>query len=199
MWGDSFHHAKTSGDWLVRNYRSCRTHRHQFSCTDKTPPNNAPLGLASITMTSHRDGVNPLRPYYRPPSIGESPEPMSTPGPRPFSHGNATAGQYASKARDIFSDLDYKDYISEPSPSVVGNLKDLIDELLWRYTSVLLAQPFEVAKTVLQVRAQDDVGSLATLHAEEQKARTPSYRASIYDQVSGHGVVVTLPADCTLD
>ncbi|EOO00248.1 putative mitochondrial fusion protein [Phaeoacremonium minimum UCRPA7] len=101
-------------------------------------------------MSSHRDGVNPLRPYYIPPSIGEAQEPPThVPGPNPFSHGNAT-GKYASKARDIFSDLDYKDYIAEPSPSAVRTIKDLVDELLWKYTSVLMAQPFEVAKTILQ-------------------------------------------------
>ena len=39
-------------------------------------------------------------------------------------------------------------------------MKTLVDELLWKYTSVLMAQPFEVAKTILQVRLQDDLGGL---------------------------------------
>ncbi|KAL0943220.1 mitochondrial fusion protein [Colletotrichum truncatum] len=111
-------------------------------------------------MSTQREGVNPLRPYYKPPTIGESPDPTAaSSGPNPFARhaGNATTGRYASKARDIFSDIDYKDYISEPSPSVVQTVKDLVDELLWKYTSVLMAQPFEVAKTVLQVRSHDDV------------------------------------------
>lgn len=102
----------------------------------------------------NREGANPLRPYYIPPSIGEEPI-TAAPGPHAFANSNAT-GKYASKARDIFSDIDYKDYLSEPSPSVVQTVKDLVDELLWKYTSALMAQPFEVAKTILQVRSQED-------------------------------------------
>lgn len=37
-----------------------------------------------------------------------------------------------------------------------------MDELIWKYSSVFLAQPFEAAKLLLQVRAQDDLGGLAT-------------------------------------
>lgn len=128
-------------------------------------------------MASHRDGVNPLRPYYIPPTIGDGPEPASaiattssarishphsstyhssaaSPAARvPPQHGYG-ATPYSQKARDIFSDLDYKDYISDSSPSVVQSVRDVVDELMWRYTSVLMAQPFEVAKTILQVRSQ---------------------------------------------
>jgi len=128
--------------------------------------------------------VNPLRPYYIPPSIGEPIEPTSIPGPKPFSHGNST-GQYASRARDIFSDLDYKDYISEPSPSAVRSFKELVDELLWKYTSVLMAQPFEVAKTILQVRTQDDLGGVTGLVSPAERPRQPnSYKGSSYGDVS---------------
>lgn len=112
-------------------------------------------------MASHSEGFNPLRPYYIPPSIGDD---LGGPGTsaaanasssygRQLPHGNGTS-PYSHKARDIFADLDYKDYIAEPSPSVVQSAKDIMDELLWRYTSVLMAQPFEVAKTILQVRSQ---------------------------------------------
>ncbi|EAQ86341.1 hypothetical protein CHGG_07594 [Chaetomium globosum CBS 148.51] len=119
-------------------------------------------------MANHNDGVNPLRPYYLPPSIGEPAEVLPTPGPRAFTQANST-GRYASKARDIFSDIDYKDYIAEPSPSVVQTVKEVLDELLWKYTSVLMAQPFEVAKTIMQVRAQDDLdGNPLTSHQGAQ-------------------------------
>lgn len=120
-------------------------------------------------MSNHtnRQGVNPLRPYYIPPTIGDAPtETPNIPGPNAFSRPSApgassgTSAKYASKARDIFSDLDYKDYISEPSPSVVRSVKDIVDELIWKYTSVFLAQPFEAAKLLLQVRTQDDIGAL---------------------------------------
>lgn len=118
-------------------------------------------------MSSHsnRQGVNPLRPYYVPPTIGEpTAEPGHIPGPNAFSRpaDGAASAKYASKARDIFSDLDYKDYIAEPSPTVVGSVKDVVNELMWKYTSVFLAQPFEAAKLILQVRTQDDVGALGT-------------------------------------
>ncbi|KAL2269011.1 hypothetical protein VTJ83DRAFT_3857 [Remersonia thermophila] len=130
------------------------------------------------------DGVNPLRPYYIPPSIREAPEPLPTPGPKPFAAQPPPAGRYATKARDIFSDLDYKDYIAEPSPSVVQTVKELLDDLLWKYMSVLMAQPFEVAKTIMQIRAQDDPGGLeaAAAAAEEARQRRESQRIQMQDQ-----------------
>lgn len=136
-------------------------------------------------MASHHDGVNPLRPYYIPATIGEPPEPVpAPPGPRALAQPNST-GRYASKARDIFSDIDYKTY--EPSPSVVQTVKELLDELLWKYTSVLMAQPFEVAKTIMQVRAQDDLGGLvaAAEAAEEARQRQVHQRMDSFDQVGG--------------
>jgi len=136
-------------------------------------------------MANHNEGVNPLRPYYIPPSIGEPPEALPTPGPRAFSNHNAT-GNYASKARDIFSDIDYKNYIADPSPSVVQTVKELVDELLWKYTSALMAQPFEVAKTLMQVRAQDDLGGLAAEAAaaiEDAKQKQSSQRTPTYNEV----------------
>lgn len=137
-------------------------------------------------MANNNDGVNPLRPYYIPPTIGEPPEVLPTPGPRAFTQANST-GRYASKARDIFSDIDYKDYIAEPSPSVVQTVKEVLDELLWKYTSVLMAQPFEVAKTIMQVRSQDDLGGLqaAAEAAEEARQRQANQRISMYDDEVG--------------
>jgi hypothetical protein len=52
----------------------------------------------------------------------------------------------------MLSDLDYADYLSDTSPSATAVVKGLFDQALWRYTSVLLGQPFEVAKTTLQVQ-----------------------------------------------
>lgn len=126
-----------------------------------------------------------MRPYYIPPTIGEPSEKLPASNPNPFSgSGNVTTpnGHYASKARDMFSDLDYKDYLSDSSPSMVQNVKDLLDELLWKYTSVLMAQPFEVAKTILQVRAQDENAGLASVVEPEMlKKRTPSYGGAGFD------------------
>ncbi|KAI1805968.1 mitochondrial carrier [Daldinia bambusicola] len=115
-------------------------------------------------MSTTREGVNPLRPYYIPPSIGEQTGKLPS-QPNPFSQGNATAStssKYASRARDIFPDIDYKDHLEDISPSTIQSVKSLVDELLWKYTSVMMAQPFEVAKTILQVRSQDDLGGLNT-------------------------------------
>lgn len=129
-----------------------------------------------------REGVNPLRPYYIPPTIGD--EPLPAPGPHAFADGAAT-GKYTSKARDIFSDIDYKDYISEDSSSVVQTVKDLLDELLWKYTSVLMAQPFDVAKTILQVRSQEDIAppSAPITPVDQLRRRGSDHRSSIYDDV----------------
>lgn len=90
---------------------------------------------------------------------------------------------YASKARDILSDLEYNDYLGDPSPSMVRSVKDLIDDLLWKYTSVLMAQPFEVAKTLLQVRNQDENAAYETTPVEPEtpKRRVSPQRSPMYD------------------
>jgi fusion and transport protein UGO1 len=131
-------------------------------------------------MAHNREGVNPLRPYYIPPTIGDEPLPSSA-GPHAFAHnGTAGTGHYASKTRDMFSDIDYRDYISDPSSSAVQTVKDLLDGLLWKYTSALMAQPFDVAKTILQVRSQEDP---AVLLSPATPAQDPRRRTSIYDDV----------------
>ncbi|KAF9691186.1 hypothetical protein EKO04_010866 [Ascochyta lentis] len=109
-----------------------------------------------------RDAPNPLRPYYIPPSIGMPPE-----LPPPTSTSNASSSSalppyraptsssskpsFGSQARDMLSDLDYDSYFPGSSPTVAEHAKKLLDQALWNYTSVLLAQPFDVAKTLLQV------------------------------------------------
>lgn len=132
-------------------------------------------------MSSPKEGVNPLRPYYIPPSIGEQVGALPS-QPNPFSHGNVTttpaavattSNKYASRARDIFPDIDYKDHLEDFSPSTVQSIKSLVDELIWKYTSVVMAQPFEVAKTILQVRLQDDVGGLSNSNSSKG-LRAPS-------------------------
>ena len=107
-------------------------------------------------MSASREGPNPLRPYYVPPSVG--PSTRSTPNTsantttKNASSAPAAKPSFGSSARDILSDLDYSDYLSDASPSATDVLKRLIDQAAWKYTTVLLAQPFEVAKTVLQVQ-----------------------------------------------
>ncbi|KXJ93411.1 mitochondrial carrier domain-containing protein [Microdochium bolleyi] len=122
-------------------------------------------------MASPREGVNPLRPYYIPPTIGEQTEKAlpSRPPTVPSSGGHPSA-RYASKARDIFQDIDYQSYLDDSSPSTFQSAKNLVDELLWKYSSVLMSQPFEVAKTILQVRLQDDLGGLTPRPAAISRA-----------------------------
>ncbi|KAK0759073.1 hypothetical protein N5P37_008562 [Trichoderma harzianum] len=134
---------------------------------------------------------NPLRPYYRPPTIEERAEPVSIPSSNPFSGGNsydvASGAKYASKAKHMLNDLDYKELIGEPSPSVVESARELVDELIWKYMSVLIGQPFEVAKMILQARDQDEKAALTVAAEPETPAPVPqvsSRAGSAFDEES---------------
>ena len=136
-------------------------------------------------MATTREGPNPLRPYYIPPSIGLSPEHTATTGSvsKAVVSNNGTAAIYASSAREIFSDIDYSSYVSEGSQSTLDMVKELLDRAMYKYMSVLLAQPFEVAKTILQVRSQiDGDGSIPLVDTEDM--RSGSYRDPMYGDVS---------------
>lgn len=129
-------------------------------------------------MSSTQPGsVNPLRPYYIPPTIGHPPASPSS-APLPAAGRDAAAGTaYASKARRVLADLDYNDYLSDSTPTAARHLKKLADELLWKYLSVLMAQPFEVAKMVLQARSQDPDQAPVTAalrHPRHNSALSPS-------------------------
>ncbi|KAE8134858.1 hypothetical protein BDV38DRAFT_273243 [Aspergillus pseudotamarii] len=101
-------------------------------------------------MTQIKERLNPLRPYYSPPSIGlEASNATSSPPDASSAH------VFGSSARDLLSDLDYSDYL-ENSPSVSSWIKDALDRALWKYTSLLTAQPFDVAKTILQAYVVPD-------------------------------------------
>ncbi|KAJ9656614.1 hypothetical protein H2198_004848 [Neophaeococcomyces mojaviensis] len=95
-------------------------------------------------MADAQPHSNPLRPYYIPPSIGKETTPV-------LNATNATPPSSFS-----FPDLDYTEYIPEASPSVTGQIKTLLDKGLWKYTSVVAAQPFEVAKLILQTRVAQE-------------------------------------------
>ena len=104
-----------------------------------------------------RDAPNPLRPYYIPPSIGLPPELPPTSHASHASHTSnashspAPSYSFGSQARDMLSDLDYDSYFPGSSPTVAEHARKLLDQALWNYTSILLAQPFDVAKTLLQI------------------------------------------------
>lgn len=70
--------------------------------------------------------------------------------------------------------MDYSDYLSESSPSSGVSIKHILEHAIWKYTSVFLAQPFEVAKTILQVHLSNTEtrGLAQTFYADD--VRRPS-------------------------
>lgn len=142
-------------------------------------------------METSRDAPNPLRPYYIPPSIGLPPDlPQNQTSSSPYSSRSGPKPSLGSQARDILSDLDYDSYFPETSPTVAGHAKRLLDQALWNYTSVLLAQPFEVAKTILQIhQAKGELPTLPRLDTEEwrKKSRPDSFHSGKYVDVCSCG------------
>lgn len=148
-------------------------------------------------MEPSRDAPNPLRPYYIPPSIGiphdtsaqnvsAAPKTYTiraTSPPRPKN------SNLRSSARDYLDGLDYADYLPDRSPSISEMVKRLMDQAIWNYTSVLLAQPFEVAKTVLQVHLAS--GGPGIVHPKPSRAHSgygsnsDPHRRGGYGQDSG--------------
>jgi fusion and transport protein UGO1 len=63
-------------------------------------------------------------------------------------------------------------------------IKELLDQAMYKYLSVLLAQPFEVAKIVLQVRSQaGGDGSISLADMEDLREGYSPYRDSTYNDV----------------
>jgi len=137
-------------------------------------------------MATSREGPNPLRPYYKPPSIGIPKEisNTSTPSPQSIPIKNGTTASIRASARDMFQDIDYTDYLSDSSPSSAKVLKDLLDQAMLKYTSVLLGQPFDTAKTLLQVRSQTSTDGSIPLKELTREGKNPSgYRESDFSDV----------------
>lgn len=134
------------------------------------------------TMTTSRDTPNPLRPYYVPPSIGIPPDAHSS-----SASGGVAGSSLGTSARDMLSDLDYgAPFFDREGPSLGEMGKKLVDRAIWKYTSVLLAQPFDVAKTILQVRlaAAHDADTLDTKTRDDRRrsAVLSRDRSSTYDR-----------------
>lgn len=97
----------------------------------------------------------------------------------------------------MFSDIDYSDYMSDNSPSAIESIRKTLDEALHRYVSVLLSQPFDVAKTVLQVRRQDgqDMDKVArdgiSMRNGAQLRRESSHSSDVWGMhfVYGHRLI----------
>jgi fusion and transport protein UGO1 len=121
-----------------------------------------------------RDAPNPLRPYYIPPSIGLAPELPPASHAAASSHAPTASYSFGSQARDMLSDLDYDSYFPGSSPTVAEHARKLLDHALWNYTSILLAQPFDVAKTLLQIHQAR--GHLAPPFQPTPASSRPDYR-----------------------
>ena len=79
--------------------------------------------------------------------------------------------------------MDYTDYIPESSPSSTAIVKGLVEQAIWKYTSVFLAQPFDIAKTVLQVQAggQAQRAQAKEAVADDMRRRPGGYRRDSYE------------------
>ena len=113
-------------------------------------------------MSTTPDVPNPLRPYHIPQPaikhrIDATNASTATIPKAPSKSAQAPRNGLGSSAREMFSDIDYSDYIPEASPSILEVIKGLLDQALWKYTSVLMAQPFDLAKVILQVQ---DAGAI---------------------------------------
>ncbi|KAK9239252.1 mitochondrial carrier domain-containing protein [Lipomyces kononenkoae] len=108
-------------------------------------------------MAANTVPMSPLRPYYqRPELVFHSGVPdlaitKAGNGTSSNASGFSTSGLFSmgsSQADSILADLDYADYLELPNTSEL--VRGLTNALLTRYSSTFLAQPFEVAKMVLQ-------------------------------------------------
>ncbi|PWY79588.1 mitochondrial carrier [Aspergillus heteromorphus CBS 117.55] len=90
---------------------------------------------------------------------------------------------FGGSARDLLPDLDYSEYL-DSSPSLSSWVRDALDQAVRRYTSVLTAQPFDVAKTILQAYvAPDDSSSSDGQYAMDER-RASGYNSQVdpYDE-----------------
>ncbi|KAI9726026.1 MAG: mitochondrial fusion and transport protein ugo1 [Chrysothrix sp. TS-e1954] len=128
------------------------------------------------------EGPNPLRPYYRPPSIGIPPsnEPTSTTSAN--GHNASSNSTFGSSARDMLSDINYNDLLGDSGATGSISIKGMLDQLAWRYSSVLMAQPFEVAKTVLQVRMAPTLREMRRAESKQSVSRKRQARSLRTDE-----------------
>ena len=152
-------------------------------------PGAADYPFFGRTATS-RDAPNPLRPYYIPPSIGLPPDAAgantstsSTYPPKGFTSSSSTSPKH--DFRELFPDLDYGDYIGDKSEGLGDLAKRILDQAIWNYASVFLAQPFEVAKVILQCHEAGvhTLGSAPSTPLNSQKRWQNSYEDVRYSDV----------------
>ncbi|SPO00757.1 related to chromosome segregation protein Cse1p [Cephalotrichum gorgonifer] len=103
-----------------------------------------------------------------------SSRPYVKPERRTFRLPDARPNHPTSSIRDDLNSSwkKYEGYL-EDETSALGSVQQLLDKLLWKYASVLTAQPFEVAKVLLQVKLGDDPGNLAAIEAATPLTERP--------------------------
>ena len=83
------------------------------------------------------------------------------------------------------TDLNYDDFLGESGPSTGQSIKAILDQAVWKYSSVFMAQPFEVAKMVLQCHmAKGTTGIPSTTSKDALKRHGSNYREEIHHDVS---------------
>jgi len=89
----------------------------------------------------------------------------------------------------MFSDLDYSDYLSDSSPSSLESVHRQINEWISRYFATLLSQPFDVAKTILQVKSQAVLDEAIKSGSEDGRPKSKSsHRDELHNHVRFHGL-----------
>lgn len=137
-------------------------------------------------MMPSNEGPNPLRPYYRPPSIGERAIDSTPNFTTPTSTASAvkSSPSFGSSARDILSDLNYGDVFGDSAPSTGASVRSLFDQALWKYSSIFMAQPFEVAKMILQCRITGTSSTNAGVHDSfKSKSSIHHHRSAVHEPV----------------
>ncbi|KAK9479858.1 mitochondrial carrier domain-containing protein [Lipomyces japonicus] len=131
---------------------------------------------------------NPLRPYYNPPELTfHSGIPdlrsssLSSQGLASFSNSNSSTGV---RAESFLLDLDYADYLEFPNVAEV--IRGVTNSVIMRYSSTFVAQPFEVAKMVIQVGKYDKSRrqfNRINSFSSTKKESGPSLRRGLIDDI----------------
>lgn len=135
-------------------------------------------------MSASREDPNPLRPYYIPPSVGNQPALNATsPASLGSKHAVASGTSFGSSARNILADMDYSEYMSDPSPSASSMAKALMEQAIRKYASMFCVQPFEVGKTVLQVQdgSQQHKSGPNIRVVDDMRKRPGNYRRESFE------------------
>ena len=162
-------HGELSADSPISNHQTSFPEQDQTFSISIRPPSCG-------KMSTPREGPNPLRPYYIPPSVGDPLDfqPNASAAKHGSKHASTSTDSFGSSTRNILADMDYSDYISDSGTSPTEAMKGLIEKALWRYFSVFLAQPFDVSKTILQVQlARTGQKPVSRFREEDEMRRRP--------------------------